>query len=32
MYLTAVADSFGSGIDFAQLVKIYGSTPEGQRR
>jgi IS1 family transposase len=24
MYLTAVADAFGEGIDFAQLVKVYG--------
>jgi IS1 family transposase len=32
MYLTAVADAFGEGIDFAQLVKVYGNTPEGQRR
>lgn len=32
MYLTAVADAFGEGIDFAQLVKVYGSTPEGHRR
>jgi IS1 family transposase len=32
MYLTAVEDAFGSGIDFAQLVKVYGNTPEGQRR
>jgi IS1 family transposase len=32
MYLTAVADAFGSGIDFAQLVKVYGNNPEGQQR
>ena len=32
MYLTAVADSFGSGIDYAQLVKVYGNDPEGQKR
>lgn len=32
MYLNAVADAFGEGIDFAQLVKVYGNTPEGQRR
>lgn len=24
-YLNAVADAFGSGVDFAQLVKIYGT-------
>ena len=32
MYLTAVADGFGSGIDFAQLVKVYGNNPEGATR
>jgi IS1 family transposase len=32
MYLTAVEDSFGSGVDYAQLVKIYGNDPEGQKR
>lgn len=29
-YLTAVEEAFGSGIDFAQLVKIYGN--EGQTK
>ena len=29
MYLSAVEDAFGGDIDFAQLVKIYGATPEG---
>ena len=24
MYLNAVADAFGTGIDYAMLVKIYG--------
>jgi transposase-like protein len=32
MYLTAVPDAFGEGIDYAQLVKIYGNDPEGQKR
>jgi IS1 family transposase len=32
MYLTAVPDAFGSAIDYAQLVKIYGNDPEGQTR
>jgi IS1 family transposase len=32
MYLTAVADVFGEDIDFAQLVKVYGSSTEGQKR
>lgn len=26
-YLTAVADAFGDDVDYAQLVKIYGATP-----
>jgi len=32
MYLTAVPDAFGNRIDFAQLVKVYGNDPEGQKR
>src|SRR5258708_13588378 len=32
MYLTAVPDAFGDAIDYAQLVKIYGNDPEGQKR
>lgn len=32
MYLSAVEDAFAGSIDFAQLVKIYGATPEGERR
>jgi IS1 family transposase len=33
MYLSAVPDAFGpTEIDYAQLVKIYGSDPEGQHR
>ena len=33
MYLTAVPDAFGpTGIDYAQLVKVFGSDPEGQKR
>lgn len=32
-YLTAVEEAFGwNGVDFAQLEKIYGSPPDGQRR
>lgn len=31
-YLTAVEDSFGGDVDYAQLVKIYGPSPEGARR
>jgi IS1 family transposase len=32
MYLTAVADGFGSEIDYAMIVKIYGNDPEGEKR
>ena len=28
-YVEAVEDAFGSDIDYAQLVKIYGAAPEG---
>ncbi len=31
-YLEAVEGAFGSDIDYATLVKIYGPAPEGQRR
>jgi IS1 family transposase len=32
MYLTAVPDAFASDVDYAQLVKVYGNDPEGQKR
>jgi len=32
MYLEAVPDAFGNDIDFAQLVKIYGTSAEAQKR
>jgi IS1 family transposase len=32
MYLTAVADGFGSAIDYAMIVKIYGNDAEGEKR
>jgi len=32
MYLTAVPDAFGESVDFAQLVKVFGNDPEGQKR
>ena len=32
MYLTAVENAFGSDIDFAQLVKLYGEGPESEKR
>ena len=31
MYLEAVEDAFGSEIDFSQLIKKYGNTPEISR-
>jgi IS1 family transposase len=31
-YLQAVENAFGSQIDYAMLVKIYGETSEGQKR
>ena len=32
MYLTAVPDAFGSDIDYAMLIKVYGNDSEGQKR
>jgi len=32
MYLEAVEDAFGGEIDFSQLVKIYGTPPEAEKR
>jgi IS1 family transposase len=32
MYINAVIDAFADEIDYAQLVKIYGSDTEGQKR
>jgi len=32
MYIVAVDQVFGIGVDYAQLVKIYGSDTEGQKR
>ena len=29
-YLDAVEDAFGADVDYAQLVKIYGDSPEGR--
>ncbi|MEX2506884.1 MAG: IS1 family transposase [Pseudohongiellaceae bacterium] len=31
-YLEAVEDAFGGDVDYAQLIKMYGPAPEGQRR
>ena len=32
VYLTAVEGVFGSEVDFAQLVKLYGNEPGGEKR
>ena len=32
VYLTAVEDAFGSEIDYAMLVKLYGPKPGGETR
>ena len=31
-YLIAVEDAFGGNIDYAQLVKIYGESPDLEKR
>ena len=31
-YLEAVEGAFGADVDFAQLIKVYGQAPDGQRR
>ena len=31
-YLEAVEGAFGADIDYAQLIKIYGDSPEGEKR
>jgi len=32
MYLTAIEHAFGSDVDYAQLVKLYGQGKEGEKR
>lgn len=32
VYLEAVESAFGAGVDFAQLVKLYGEAPESEKR
>jgi hypothetical protein len=32
MYLSAVEDAFGGDIDFSQLIKLYGNSPESEVR
>ena len=31
-YLTAVEEAFGADVDYGQLVKVYGTNPESERR
>lgn len=31
-YLTAVEDAFGANVDYAMLVKLYGESPDGEKR
>ncbi len=32
MYLSAVEEAFLGHVDYAQLVKVYGAAPEGEKR
>jgi IS1 family transposase len=32
VYVNAVEDAFGSDVDYAMLVKLYGADPEGEKR
>jgi len=32
VYLNAVVDWFGSNIDYAMLIKVYGNDSEGEKR
>lgn len=32
LYLTAVGDAFGSEVDYAMIVKMYGQQPECDKR
>lgn len=31
-YLDAIEDAFGADVDYATLIKMYGTAPEGERR
>jgi IS1 family transposase len=31
-YLSAVEDAFGADVDYSQLIKLYGSEPEAEKR
>ncbi len=32
VYVNAVEDAFGAGVDYGMLTKIYGSAPENETR
>lgn len=32
MYLNAVEDAFGGDMDFSQIIKLYGNSPESEVR
>lgn len=32
VYIKAVEEAFGSEVDYAMLIKLYGQTPEGEKR
>ena len=31
-YLEAIESAFGANVDYAQLIKLYGASPEGEKR
>ena len=31
-YLEAIESAFGADVDYAQLIKLYGASPEGEKR
>ena len=31
-YISAIEDAFGADVDYSQLIKLYGSDPEGEKR
>jgi hypothetical protein len=32
IYVNAIEDAFGSAVDYAMLVKLYGVSPEAEKR
>ena len=32
VYIDAIEDAFGAAVDYGMLVKLYGDTPEGEKR